>query len=492
MTDNSVLVVDAGSSSIRCLMVDVSSRVVRSVSRPWRYRDDSGAGDLARSFDLEGCWQSMCDAIRECVRCGAEPYALAITSQRQSLVFIDEVGDPIYAGPNTDLRSVFQGAAVDSTHARMIYSTTGHAPSFMMAAGKLGWFRDVRPNDYRNLSQVLTLADWLAYRLTGRLACEPTLAAASGLVDIRERAWASEMFEALGLICPENELCEAINPRGSVNTVDAGAIAGIPVVVAGADTQCALIGSGAIHEGQTAVVAGWSATVQLLVDRPVLSPSMKTWTELFQIPGLWIVESSAGDVGNAWQWLTHTLFDDEISYRQMDEMAAASTDGADGVAVYLGPQAMDVSAVGMKLGGILFPTPLALGGPTRGQLSRAALESFCYAIRANLEQAERESGVAATTISLCGGMIRSKTFQRIMPHILGRPLTVRPEHETTAIGAALVGRTAIGEFDSLYEAAQTQACRANITEPDTQTAAEYQERYTQWLELQGSVGGLLK
>ena len=57
----------------------------------------------------------------------------------------------------------------------------------MMAAGKLAWLRDTHPAEYEELANVITLADWIAYRLTGHLGCEPTLAAASGLLDIRTR-----------------------------------------------------------------------------------------------------------------------------------------------------------------------------------------------------------------------------------------------------------------------------------------------------------------
>ena len=67
MPSDLVLVIDAGSSSIRCHLVDPAGEIVRSASRPWAYLDEPDAGTLERSFDLESCWQSLCDAITECV-----------------------------------------------------------------------------------------------------------------------------------------------------------------------------------------------------------------------------------------------------------------------------------------------------------------------------------------------------------------------------------------------------------------------------------------
>ena len=492
MPSDLVLVIDAGSSSIRCHLVDAAGEVLRSISRPWVYLDEPDAGVLERRFDLEACWRSLCDAVRECTDGGRDRLqAVSITSQRQSPVFADSEVRPLHAGPNTDTCAVFQGSALDAQHGRLLYQTTGHRPAFMMAAGKLVWLRDTRPADYEALAYVITLADWLAYRLTGCLASEPTLAAASGLIDIRTRAWASQMFEELGLRCPELSLREATEIRGAVNANEAASITGVPVIVAGADTQCGLIGAGTVDVGQVGIVAGWSAPVQMLVPEPIQSPEMKTWTGLFQMPGLWALESSAGDIGNVWRWLVETLTGDLRDYRELDRLAGTASLGSFGVTGHFGLQAMDVSAVGMRLGGILFPTPIAMGGPSPGQIGRAALESFAYTIRANLEQLEDESGITATRIALGGGLSRSGTFRRILPEVLGRPVATHSQTDVTALGCAVIARAALGEYRSLAESASATSQKALTLEPDPGAAAEYRDYYECWLEVHESIGPLL-
>lgn len=480
------LVIDAGSSSIRARLVSADGRIVAGASRP--YASEPDAGDLARAFDLPGCWASLTDAAREILEGGGTPSAIAVTSQRQSLVFLDDSERPLYAGPNTDLRAIFQGAALDIEHGDAIYRTTGHRPAFMMASGKLAWLRDTRPADYARVAHILPLADWIAWRLTGEIACEPSLAAASGLLDIRDSwpgRWASPLFAELGLQLPETPLVEASGLRGSATGADVPALAGLPVTVAGADTQRALIGMGVGAEGgdgQAGIVAGWSATVQMTMTHPAVSESMKTWTGLFPASGLWVMESGAGDMGNAWRWLAETLFGGERGYRdgrgdvygEMDRLAASVPRGANGVSVSLGPQAMDVSSLGMRLGGIVFPVPMTLGGATRAQICRATLESFAYAIRANLEQAERESGVEATRLAFGGGLTRSATLRRILPSVLRRPITAFAEHDVTAAGAA--GARAHGGVEA---------------QPDAEMAAEYQELYEMWSDAQERLGALL-
>lgn len=492
MSSGFVLAIDAGSSSIRCHLVSPDGEVTRSVSRPWVYMDDPDDGPLVRSFDLEASWQSLCAAIDECTGDGVyRPLTVSITSQRQSLVFLDSEDRLLHAGPNTDTRAVFQGAALDARHGQLLYDTTGHRPAFMMAAGKLAWLRDTRPSAYAELAHIVTLADWFAYRLTGIRGCELTMAAASGLLDIRTRSWAPHMFEELGLTHPESPLGEATEIRGTVSAKDVSYIEGIPVVVAGADTQCGLIGAGVVEAWQVGIIAGWSAPVQMLVPEPFQSPVMKTWTGLFQIPGLWAMESSAGDIGNVWRWLVETLTGIERDYDEVDRLACAVLAGSAGVTGHFGPRAMDVSTVGMRLGGILFPTPITMGGPTRGEIGRAALEYFAYTIRANLEQLESESGIAARHIALGGGLSRSSTFREILPDVMGRPISMFQQSDVTIQGCNAIARTAIGEYRSIAEAVVAISQDTSTSLPDPAAAAEYQDHYEHWVEIHEGIGPLL-
>ena len=114
----------------------------------------------------------------------------------------------------------------------------------------------------------------------------------------------------------------------------------------------------------------------------------------------------------------------------------------------LGPSAMDMSKTGMRLGGLIFPVPMTLGGPTRAHLVRASIEGLAYALRANVEQAERIAYTPAHRISLGGGMTRTRSFVRITSDVMGRPIEVANGPDSTAVGAAHVARTAIGEFQS--------------------------------------------
>ena len=453
------------------------------------------APELARAFDHEACWKSAQDAIIECVDSSPagcdDVSAVAITSQRQALVFLDEDGDPIYAGPNTDLRAVFEGFALHSQHGDSISAFTGGRPSFMTALGKLAWFRNHRPDAYNRIAHALTLADWLAFKLTRNIACERTLASESGLADANGTDPTQSLFERLDLKAPIPPIQEALSLWGEIVEPIPGVPNGVPVVNAGADTQCGLIGMGVVDSGSAGIVAGWSATVQALSSGAPPSPDSKIWSGLFQLPRLRTIESNAGDMGNSLQWIANLLFQNASDpYLRLGEAAHTASVGSDAVSAFLGPQPMNSASLSMRLGGLTFPTPLSLGGPTKAQIARAALESFAYALRANLEQAERTAGFTADKIALTGGITRIAIFNEIVTDALGRAVTLPSTPDSTALGAALVARTAIGQAPSLREAVSRSPDNARL-DPNPQNALEYEDRYQEWLHIQRDLGKML-
>ena len=496
MANDNTLVLDAGSSSIRCHLVDCENRIIVSASRPWTYLQDTDAPELARAFDHDACWRSAQEAIAECAssllkeRNGIS--AVAITSQRQALVFLDENGDVLYAGPNTDLRAVFEGFALHSQHGDSINAATGGRPAFMTAPGKLTWFKERRADAYNKIAYAITLADWLTLKLTGNIACEITLASESGLSDISRPSPQSLLFRQLDLKCPTPPMQEALSSQVTTSKRQAGVPEGVPVINSGADTQCGLIGMGIVDCGSAGIVAGWSATTQLLSSDTALSPSDTTWIGRFQLPHLRIIESNAGDMGNSLRWIADLLFGHAGDpYSSLDEAARTASVGSDAVSAFLGPQPMNAASLSMKLGGIAFPTPMTLGGPTKGQIARATLESFAYALRASLEQVENAARFGADKIGVAGGVSRLSFFNQIIADVLGRKIMLSLTPDATTLGAAMVARAAIGNAPPLREASiQHSLNNATIT-PNPQNALEYEDRYREWLTIQRNLGKML-
>ena len=471
-------------------MFDGRGTIAGFSAMEWSYLAEPDAPSMARAFEPVGTWQDFGRLIAAAADGASispgQVSAVSATSQRQGVVFLDREGKEIYAGPNLDLRAVFEGGAIDQEMRDAVYRTTGHLPSFLFTPAKLKWFAAHRPDAYARIAAVLTLADWLIWRLTGVLASEPTLAAEAGLLDIHRREWCSDLLGDIGTPLEPKPLVNAGHLIGTVSSIAAGETGlaqGTPVAAAGADTQCGLLGLGVSEELQTGIVAGWSAPLQMVTHQPLLHPAAITWAGCFVQDSKWVLESSAGDLGNSYRWLAGVLYGgSEEAFKAMNAAAGAVPVGAEGAVAFLGPTRMNMTDLGVKTGGFLFPVPLTFTEVGPGHLARAAIEAMSYSIRANMEQIECLAEASATTVAIGGGMTLTPTFVRVLVDVLGRELRVAQTPHVSALGAYLCARTALGEYDSLIEAATDARGRLRSLEPNALESAEYGDYYERWLE----------
>jgi len=470
---NAILVIDAGTSALRAVSVTSDGRTTAIAREPWRMLTPEDAAPYGREFDPRDVLNAL-----ECLRASAErlgePFAgVAFTGQREGLVFADERGDALIISPNVDARAAGEGIAIDAERGAAVYAATGHLPSLMQAPAKLAWLQHHRLAVASRVRYALPLADWLASRLTGHIAASRSLLAENGIVDVRSFAPVAD--DAVAAISPPT-----LMDGTEASRVRDGALAGLPVVLCGADTQCALVGVGAVEADDACAVAGWSAPVQLVTPAPRLDERTRTWAGTHVVPQRWVVESNAGETGRAWQWLLSLL---NLAHDEAEALAEASPAGARDVMAVLGPARMDAKAMTASVGGITVPLPLVMSVPERGDVLRAFIETTAYAVRANLAQAEDVAEARPAQLRLAGGMAQSTLFTRILTDVVGRRLYVASSPETSALGAAALAAPALGVYATLSDALAAMVRPSAILEPDQRTAAAYDDYYERWLAM---------
>ena len=108
-------------------------------------------------------------------------------------------------------------------------------------------------------------------------------------------------------------------------------------------------------------------------------------------------------------WLKEILFGGENSpeeeaYDLMDRLASEVPPGVEEVLDFNGPRTMNMSNLGMKFGGLLFPVPVSVTNIHRGNLVRASMENLCFAIKTNCLQLEAISGMKIEKIIIGGSL----------------------------------------------------------------------------------------
>lgn len=478
-----LLVIDVGSSGVRCLAVR-DGRIEGTARRPLEYVTPADAAPFGREFNLDAVWSSTIAAARDAlVAAGSElpqVAGVAVAAQREALVFVDRAGVPLYGGPNVDLRAISEGMAIDAARAAEVYDVTGRLPSLLFAPARLAWFRRHRPEAFERTSSVLSLAGWLAFRLTGERVMERALACELGLVDVRRREYACDLLASLGV--PAGVLPPLVDSGARIGRLTAaasealGVEAGTPVFAAGPDSQCALLGAG-VQLGGAGIVGGWSCPVMLPAASARLDEQRRTWTGIHVTPGQWVVESNALDAGRAWEWWVRLLVGDEpAALAEATALAEAAPAGAGGVLALLGPPAMNASQMGLRLGGLVLQTPLPAAAD-RGAVLRAVLETVGYAVRANLEQAAAVAGAAPDDVAFGGGLSRSGVLCRILASVLARPVRRASPH-ATALGAAACAFVGLGLHPFPEGVAD-----ALVVEPQPDEVGLYEDGYRRWLDV---------
>lgn len=502
MNTSYLMALDAGGSGGHCLLVDVSDGALTRAFRSWTHPAARETGGLGTDLDLDLVWATLAEAAREALtKAGATPdqvLAVAATSMRHTTVVLDANGYVLLATPNRDARAAGEAWQLAGERGSALYARTGQWPSPLATAARLRWLATMYPDAWARAATVFTLSDWIAYRLCGECASEPSQASSTLFFDVAQRDWSSDLAEAMGIprrLLPP--LRRAGTQLGTVTTAAAeifGLPAGTPVAVGGADTQCALLGAGAVAPGQAGAIGGSTVPVQLVLDRPVIDPHERLWTGCHVLADRWVLESNAGAMGEALDWFARILYPDAAHpVAHFLAEAGLSEPGAAGILSTLGTSVMNARELRLPTGSLTLSHLSTAHDPQRRRhLERAVVEGMAYAVRANLEQlrdvaAAQPAGPAV--FSLAGGMSRSEVFAQIVSDVLGLPVEVGATPESTALGAALCAGVAVGVFADLAQGAQRLGSQARTVLPDSERVRAYQELYSGWQKLRAASAG---
>lgn len=491
------LVLDAGTGGGKCVIFDATGKRLGAHREPWGYelRVNPDVPFVKEfSFQAPAFWEILSRCVRAAVTqagiAAGEIAGIAATSQREGCVFLDADGNEIYAGPNIDARGFAEGIEILNTLGpERLYQITGHSAPFIFPLARYLWFRK---HSTQRVAHVLMISDWLTYRLSGELATEPSNATESMLFDLKARDWSEEILSTFevprDILPPVRRSGERVGTLSKAAAAATGLQAGTPIFVGGADTQCSLLGAGAIDAGASAATLGTTTPVQTVTTHALFDPRASLWAGCHVVADRWVLESNAGDTGDAYLWLLDLINPqaprDEV-FRLGDQLAGECFGPP--TMMFVGPTVFDLTQMRFnRPGGILFPFPAMHVRPDRATLVRAFLESIGFALRANLAQLAAVTGEPANVLTLSGGMTRSAILTRIVTDIVGVHVRVAEEPESAALGCAIL-MAAHGVPGEVTRRARTMV-RHTPLEPHGERHEQYEAPYTKWRELYNRLG----
>ncbi len=453
-----IIAVDIGTSSLRAVLFDQTGQVHRVSQR----ESAPLFGDGGRVEQDPDTWLRLVpEVIHDCATAAPDHSldvaALTLTAQRSSVIPVDSACKPLRpAFMWQDTRTEKLCSRMQERH-RRVYEITGLRITPVFSAVKMTWLRENEPDIFRASYKMMGIQDFVIHDLTGAWVTDRSLASRTNLYNLRSADWDGEMLELFGV--PRSMLCDLVDPgavAGTLSTRAAARIglpAGLPVISAGGDQQCAALGLGLVGPGRMIANTGTGSYLIAAADRPAADPGMGIGCNVSAVPGSFILEAGVVTSGSIYQWFRREFYRETAGqadpYALMDAEAAASPVGARGVLLMphfkgRGSPVWNPAA----RGAFLNLTPEA----TRGDLARAVLEGIALEIAENIETLESLS-TPAKMIEVSGGMTKSSLFNHIQADCYGRPVERADDAEATARGAWISAAVRLGLYPDFATAA---------------------------------------
>ena len=466
-------VLDVGTSQLKAALVEENGRFAGSCAQTWGYTPVPGVPGGLR-FSPEGLLETLGRLMaRLGEQCGGleRVCVVIVSAQRLGGVLLDRAGGVLEGIPNIDRRGAALCRALSAAEYEDYYRVCGRWPGAQHMLGRMRWFA-AQPGG-APVGKILSVSDYLTWKLCGEMASDPTTACETACLDIRTGGWSREIMEREGL---SPALFPPLVPPGTVLGRTKGPAAqalglseGIPVCMGAGDTQLGLLGAGALRPGQQAVVAGSSAQVNQVLAAPVADPACRTVTNPYVIPGLWVMEANAMLTGLSFAWARDLLFEEggAEGFRRLEALArkGLAECGESQLFTFAG------ASLANSRGGGLYPTGqirFAMSAWTAGQVSRAALafsvfEGAAFAILANRALLAQAGGQPPAEDFLMGG---GETRLALLPELLQRAgrgtLRLVEGADLTCLGAAVLALTAVGAHPSLEAACAAMVCASPV------------------------------
>ena len=486
---NALVAIDLGTSGARASAFGLTGQPLAEVRRSY----PTGLPGEGRAEQDANRWRTAAlSALTALTRdlAGQQPItAIGLTGQCPSVVPLDRNHRPLRNGIiYRDNRATAEAAHMRERFGdQRLHALTGHLPAAFHVAAKILWIRAHEPDIFKATRLFAQPSDYVGLALTGEPGTDWTVAAATALLDLRHRRWATELLHGLDL---DPDLLPPLRPSWSV-------IGGLrpklakalnlktdtPVIAGAGDSIACAVGAGVTAPGPVSEMAGSSSCFNSVVPEPLADFDVTHYPSAVAGHG-YVTEVGLNTTGEALDWLAQLFYDRaprRDDYARIEHAAATTEPGADGL--LFAPVLGDGERDDPTLRGIASGLSLR---HDRSAWARATLEGVAFGVRARLETLQRASA-KATELRVSGGGARIALWNQIKADVTGTPVVCVPGDSTAAGTAALAGLGA-----SIYrdekEAVEAAYRPGPVAEPDPRLAGLYDDLYARYQALTAARG----
>lgn len=484
---------DVGSSSVKASLVDIDNgQCAASAFYPETEAPIKATNSGWAEQDPEMWWHNAKLALKNIMAetgCkGEDIQGIGISYQMHGLVCVDKDLKPLRDSIIwCDSRAVPYGErAFNKLGADYCLSHLLNSPGNFTAA-KLAWVREKEPQLFEQIYKIMLPGDYLAMKLSGK--ANTTISGLSEGIfwDFKERKVSEPLLNTFGI--NKDMIADIVPTFGIQSNVSAEAAAetdlaeGTPISYRAGDQPNNALSLNVFNPGEIASTAGTSGVVYGVLGEVGYDKKSRVgtfahvnYTDIQTRLGVLLCINGTGCL-NSW---IHRNVAPELSYAEMNELAAKAPIGSDGVSIIPfgngAERVLENRETGCSIHGINF------NKHNRAHIIRAAQEgivfSFCYGMEVMQDMGMDIHNIHAGKAN----MFLSQLFRQTLANTSGATIDL---YETDgSVGAAKGAGMGCGIYKDNNEAFASLKKLVTI-EPEPNMAQQYQEAYIRWKTILG-------
>jgi gluconokinase len=387
--------------------------------------------------------------------------AICFSSSMHSVLPVDKSGNPLgNAIIWADNRGAKEAEYLKKlTQNQSIYHATGTPIHPMSPLIKISWLKNHDSERFAQTYKFISVKEYVIKQLTGEYVIDHSIASSTGLFDIHKLKWHQESLDFAGISA--NQLSEPVSVFNDdlVLKKEYGVTLGLSqktkLIIGSSDGCLATLGAGIIGEGKATITIGSSGAVRV-AGKEVLQDEKQRFFNYLLTEGYYISGGPTNNGGVVFEWFARQFgdfsegleFDDVLE--DLFKTASQVKSGADGLLFLpylLGERAplWNANARGMYFG-------LNINHEQK-HFVRATLEGILFEIYSIGKILETHRNFEDIYIN--GAYASLPLWTQILADMYGKTVHINDNHDSVAMGAALLGLTKLGIYSNLEEAATT-------------------------------------
>lgn len=486
--------VDLGTTSTKAVLYRETGEVVASENVENRlYTPDADTAEQ----DPEAIFQSVLRSVGQVMKkSGIDPKDLsfiAFSSAMHSVIAMDDNDRPLTRCITwADRRSSKWAKKIkEQLGGQEIYARTGTPIHPMSPLCKIAWLEHEVPEVSSKTKKYIGIKEYVFFKLFQEYAVDFSIASCTGLMNLQSLNWDKGALEVAGIT--EAKLSRIVSTQARFSGCNRlyadrmGILPETPIIIGASDGVLSNLGVGAVSPGEVAVTIGTSGAIRTVIPQPRTDSQARIFCYALT-EDCWVIGGPVNNGGIVLRWIR-------------DELATAETE----TAKRLGMDPYEVltriaSRVGPGADGLMFlpylageRAPLwnadvrgAFVGLTlshkREHLFRAALEGVIYSLYSVFLALAEAVDHPVTAIKAAGGFAKSALWRQMLADIFDREVVVPESHDSSCLGACLLGLYALGKIDS-FDAVKGMIGETHRHRPNASHVQEYRKRVPVFIRL---------